>query len=221
MLSRFITLLLILVSSYAQAALFKSDNTKLLQTWLSGVHHSGYNQINGKDISISLQVLPIWRDRIDGEWLYMESSVVDSRGKPFWQRVLQLVESVNGAIRLYSYSIPRASDFTGSYYDPRILASLAPSQLSLTSGCDIVLALNATRTFVGETDPNSCRNRSQSTPPAANFFAISEFNISFVDNSYDRFGNLVSNRLDIMVTFLKVEAYKGALINHESATTAQ
>ena len=93
--------------------------------------------------------------------------------------------------------------------------------MSLTSGCDIVLALNATRTFVGETDPNSCRNRSQSTPPAANFFAISEFNISFVDNSYDRFGNLVSNRLDIMVTFLKVEAYKGALINHESATTAQ
>ena len=213
MLSRFITLLLVVASGYTQAALFKSDNTALLQMWLSGVHHSSNNQINGKNVSVSLHVLPIWQDRIDGEWLYMESSIVDSTAKPFRQRVLQLVGSVNGAIRLYSYSIPRASDFSGSYYDPAILASLAPSQLSLTSGCDIVVALNATRTFVGETDPNSCANQSLTPPAIANFFAVSEFNISFVDSNYDRLGNLVADRLDMLVTFLKVEAYKGELLS--------
>jgi hypothetical protein len=195
-----------LFSSLAYSAVFKSDNTALLSQWLAGVHQSTNDIIQGRKVNIGLQILPIWQDRIDGEWLYIESRIIGSPNKPFRQRILQLVATPNGLIRLYSYTIPRASDFAGAYYVPQVLASLTQSQLSISSNCELLIELKVTSTFVGETDAGSCLKNS-SGALLTTFFAVSAVNISFLDGGYDKFGNFLPGRLEQPVTFLKLEDY--------------
>jgi hypothetical protein len=195
-----------LFSSFAYSAVFKSENTALLREWLGGIHQSTNDIIQGRRVNIGLQILPIWQDRIDGEWLYIESRIVDSPNKPFRQRILQLVATPNGLIRLYSYTIPRASDFAGAYYFPQVLASLTQSQLSISNNCELLIELKVTSTFVGETDADSCLSR-KGRALLTTFFAVSEVNISFLDGGYDKFGNLLPGRLEEPVTFLKLEDY--------------
>ncbi len=203
---RSIVALMCLFSSFAYSAVFKSENTVLLKQWLAGTHRSTNDIIQGRAVNIGLQILPIWQDRIDGEWLYIESRIIDSPNKPFRQRILQLVATPNGLIRLYSYTIPRASDFAGAYYFPQVLASLTQSQLSISNNCELLIELKVTSTFVGETDVDSCITH-QGMPLMTTFFAVSEVNMSFLDGGYDKFGNLVPGRLDIPITFLKLEDY--------------
>ncbi|WP_232784129.1 chromophore lyase CpcT/CpeT [Moritella sp. Urea-trap-13] len=206
MILRFIVALMCLFSSFAYSAVFKSENTALLKQWLVGIHRSTNDVIQGREVNIGLQILPIWQERIDGEWLYIESNIIDSANKPFRQRILQLVATPNGLIRLYSYTIPRASDFAGAYYFPQVLASLTQSQLSISGNCELLIELKVTSTFVGETDANSCFTNSGAAL-LTTFFAVSEVNISFLDGGYDKFGNLVPGRLEVPVTFLKLEDY--------------
>ena len=206
LISRFIVALMCLFSSFAYAAVFKSENTALLKQWLVGVHRSTNDVIRGREVNIGLQVLPIWQDRVDGEWLYVEGRIIGSPRKPFRQRILQLVATPNGLIRLYSYSIPRASDFAGAYYSPQVLTSLTQSQLSISNNCELLIELKVTNTFVGETDTDSCMMKT-GIPVMTNFFAVSAVNISFLDGGYNKFGQLVSGRFDVPVTFLKIENY--------------
>jgi CpeT protein len=203
---RSIVALMCLFSSFAYSAVFKSENTTLLKQWLAGTHRSTNDVIQGRAVNIGLQILPIWQDRIDGEWLYIESNIINSPNKPFRQRILQLVATPNGLIRLYSYTIPRASDFAGAYYFPQVLASLTQSQLSISNNCELLIELKVTSTFVGETDIDSCITP-EGMPSVTTFFAVSEVNMSFLDGGYDKFGNVVPGRLDIPITFLKLEDY--------------
>ncbi|QUM82697.1 chromophore lyase CpcT/CpeT [Moritella sp. 5] len=204
---RFIVVLMCLFSSFAYSAVFKSEHTALLKQWLSGMYRSTNDVIQGRVINIDLNISPIWQDRIDGEWLYMESRITHSSNKPFRQRIIQLVATPNGLIRLYSYSIPRASDFAGAYYTPQLLTSLTQSQLSISNNCELLIELKVTYTFVGETDPDSCITHRTNTPLMTTFFAVSEVNISFLDGGYDKSGKLVPGRLDVPITFLKIEDY--------------
>jgi len=210
LISRFIVALLCLFSSFAYSGVFKSENTALLKQWLSGIHRSTNDVIQGREVRIGLQVFPIWQDRIDGEWLYMESRIVGSENKPFLQRIMQLVATPNGLIRLYSYSIPRASDFAGAYYSPQVLTSLTQSQLSISNSCELLIKFKVTRTFVGENDSESCITNSRNIPLMTKFFAVSEANISFLDSGYDKLGKLEPGRLDVPVTFLKFEDFDGS-----------
>ena len=84
-----VVILMCLFSAYANSAVVKSSNTLLLKQWLSGEHLSTNDKIQGRDVQLALQILPIWQDRIDGEWLYMESSIINSPHKPFRQRILR------------------------------------------------------------------------------------------------------------------------------------
>lgn len=204
---RFIVALMCLFSSFAYSAVFKSENTALLKQWLVGVHRSTNDVIHGRKVNIDLQVLPIWQDRIDGEWLYIESRIVNSPNKPFLQRIMQLVATPNGLIRLYSYSIPRASDFAGAYYNPPLLTSLTQSQLSIRNNCELLIDFKVTGTFVGATKTGSCLSSYNSSPLMSTFFAVSAENISFLDSGYNESGVIVPGRLDIPVTFLKFSDY--------------
>ena len=68
---RFIVALMCLFSSFAYSAVFKSEHTALLKQWLSGMHRSTNDVIQGREVNIDLNISPIWQDRVDGEWLYM------------------------------------------------------------------------------------------------------------------------------------------------------
>lgn len=204
---RFIVAMMCLFSSFAYSSIFKSENTQLLTQWLSGTHSSTNDEIQGRGVSIDLDIFPIWQDRPDGEWLYMESRVAGSSNKPFRQRILQLVATPNNLIRLYSYSIPRASDFAGAYSAPQILTSLTQSQLSISNSCELLIEFKVSGTFVGETDPNTCMLSNHNTSIITATFTVSPLNMTFLDGGYDKFGNLVPGRLDAPVNFLKRENY--------------
>ncbi|MFT5880762.1 MAG: CpeT protein [Moritella sp.] len=213
MMSRIVVVVLMCqFSVYTHSAVVKSSNTLLLKQWLSGEHHSTNDKIQDRDVQLALQILPIWQDRIDGEWLYMESSVINSPHKPFRQRILQLVDTPNNRIRLYSYSIPRASDFAGAYYEPQILSSLTLSQLTIHSGCELLIELKDTGIFVGESNAKTCVPRRMGLQFMATFFAVSEFNLSFLDRGYDKHGQLIQGSLENPVTFLKISPDLSAVI---------
>lgn len=164
-------------------AVFKSDNTQLLKQWLAGVHYSTNNTIQDKRVHIALEVLPIWQDRDDGEWLYFEGHITDSKKKPFHQRIIHLVKTLNNQIRLYNYSIPRASDFAGAYYAPDILSSLTLSQLTINNNCEFLIKLGYEGIFTGEAGSNGCDSGYSGLLFMSTSFTVSQSGISFLDGT--------------------------------------
>ena len=162
-------------------ALLQSKNTQLLKQWLTGIHQSTNDTIQNKEVDLALEVLPIWQERHDGEWLYLESRIIDSDGKPFHQRIIHLVETLSGNMRLYNYSIPRASDFAGAYYSPDILSSLTLSQLSLNSNCEFKVKLNSRDNFIARAEGERCQRGESDMLFMSTFFTISESHIAFLD----------------------------------------
>jgi hypothetical protein len=46
--------------------------------------------------SVVLHIAPIWVERIDGRWLYMEQAMADTPDKPYRQRVYRIMDEADG-----------------------------------------------------------------------------------------------------------------------------
>ena len=87
-----ISLCLILFLSSSNTVHAQSTELKSLAQWMEG-SYSTQNQ-HLKDTAnyfdIRLQIIPIWKDKKDGYWFYVEQAVADYIDKPYRQRVYHL-----------------------------------------------------------------------------------------------------------------------------------
>lgn len=190
-------------------AVFSSENTSTLENWLIGTYQSKLTQIQGQDVKINLQILPIWSDRVDGEWLYLEGQVAGNDGKPFHQRIVQLVESFNGVIRFYNYTIPRASDFQGAYFNPAILASLTPSQLTLNTRCEFIIVPEGKSEFVGKIGNEGCHKSKTGMVFTSKSFTVSKSNITLFNQINMSHPQANKPTFSPIISFSKKSSYQG------------
>ena len=128
-----------------------------LAAWLTGRFSSAAQAEAAPEdfFDIRLATAPIWTERDDGPWLYVEQAAATALDSPYRQRVYHLVRDDAG-LRSDVYTLPGDPlAYAGAADEPARLDVLAPDDLELRVGCSIHL-VRIGDAFVGATRGTGC-----------------------------------------------------------------
>ena len=119
-------------------------------SWMTGSFTSAAQAQRDPDFMvINLHMSPMWTDRTDGFWFYVEQATAATPEKPYRQRVYRVWNLDDGLVQSDVYELPGDPlRFAGAWQNPALLADLRPDQLVAREGCSITLR-EKTTTFDG------------------------------------------------------------------------
>lgn len=155
-----ITIGIMLLLTSAAAAKDKpagmNDFQRLL-SWMTGSFSSEEQaQADTSIYDIRLEMVPIWKHRSDGYWLYVEQAMAGSLDKPYRQRVYRLTQVSDTLFKSDIYSFPEPLRFAGDWKKPIPLEKLTVDSLSVRDGCAIFFRKSGDTAFVGSTLGKGC-----------------------------------------------------------------
>jgi len=140
---------------------------------------------------IRLAVVPIWEEREDGPWLYVEQAAAVSLDKPYRQRVYQLVRTGEGTIESRVFTLPDPPlRFAGAATEPAKLAGLGPGGLALRAGCAVVLRKSG-QGWTGSTVGKGCASDLRGASYATSEVTITPTEMRSWDRGFDAGGKQV------------------------------
>lgn len=141
---------------------------------------------------VRLVMTPIWTERADGPWLYVEQAVAAEAEKPYRRRVYRLVALADGTYRSDVFTLPGdPPSFAGAWRRPETWSALAPEQLTARGGCSITLRAADAHTFLGSTHDRYCPSERQGAAYATSEVAITEYGLTSWDRGFDASGRQV------------------------------
>lgn len=164
----------------------------VLAAWLSGSFSSAAQAAQDDEFrDIRLQVAPIWRERADGPWLYVEQAAATSLEAPYRQRVYHLVAHDDGSLESVVYALPHPERVVGAWRRPELLAHLTPDGLEERTGCSIRLRRRADGSFVGRTGERSCPSDLRGASHATSEVTVTAGQLVSWDRGFDADGQQV------------------------------
>lgn len=169
-----------------------------LASWMSGSFSSTAQHEATKDapedaryFDIRLHMSPIWTERDDGHWLYVEQAVASAQDRPYRQRVYR-VHAEAGGFASDVYLLPGDEKrFAGAWRRPELLATVTPESLVPREGCSIHLKRDASGAFVGSTEGDLCPSERQGAKYATSKVTITESMLTSWDQGFDASGKQV------------------------------
>jgi len=140
---------------------------------------------------ITLHMYPIWKDKKDAKYLYVEQSVTSKQDKPYRQRVYKLVDNNDGTIASYVYSIKDDSLYIGKWNEPSFFDSKNIDILDIRKGCEVILTKQSDGTFSGSTGAESCGSSLRGASYATSKVFVAEGVITSWDQGFDNSGKQV------------------------------
>jgi hypothetical protein len=163
-----------------------------LRDWMSGSFSSAAQAAADPEnyFDIRLHMAPIWTDRDDGCWLYVEQAAADSPERPYRQRVYRLRQLDDELFesRVYSFEEPLA--YAGAWRSAEPLGELTPDDLSERQGCAILLRWTGA-TFEGSTLGRLCTSSLRGAAFATSEVVIGSDRLSSWDRGFDDAGQRV------------------------------
>ena len=161
------------------------NDVKRLARWMTGTFDSSQQAADDdRYFNIRLVMLPIWTDRSDGRWLYVEQAADGSLDEPYRQRVYRLHGAGRGVVWSDVYTLPgdplAFANFWRTGDDP--FQQITPEDLTLRRGCSIRLTPADADHYAGETIGEGC----ESTLRGANYATSEVFIGADVLWSWDR-----------------------------------
>lgn len=187
------TLILLMSSSSikAQQTASKTTDFQILSQWMQGSFNSFEQSIEDEDYyNITLEMHPIWTERTDGKWLYVEQAVASMKYKPYRQRIYHLHQLSKGKIESEVYTLPEPDKYIGKYSDPSFFDSLSPTDLTIREGCSIILE-KKDDTFVGQTGETSCKSTLRGASYATSKVTVTANRLESWDQGFDDKGEQV------------------------------
>ena len=158
---------------------------EVLAEFMSGSFSSAAQaEADSSYFDIRLYMKPIWPDRSDGAWLYVEQAVAQAQDRPYRQRVYRLTEDPDGRYRSTVYELAAPLRFAGVWREADALRSLRPDSLQLREGCDIVLEPTA-EGFAGRTGDGTCPSSLRGASYATSEVEIFEDRLVSWDRGFD------------------------------------
>jgi hypothetical protein len=133
-----------------------AGDLEVLTRWMTGSFDS--SEQASKDeayFDIRLEMVPIWTEREDGPWLYVEQASAENLERPYRQRVYRLRAMEDGTFHSEVYSIPDPLRFAGHWKKDGPLSELTPDDLELREGCTVILRREK-KLFAGGTEGSGC-----------------------------------------------------------------
>lgn len=182
--------LAVVVSCHSLGSRVPHRNAHELAVWMTGSFSSEAQAIEAPDdyFDIRLFMVPIWTNRDDGAWLYVEQAAASALERPYRQRVYHLVDTEVG-VRSDVYELPGdALDFAGDWANPERFQTVAPDQLNLREGCSIFLT-EATGAYEGSTQGQGCASSLGGAAYATSEVSITKDVLTSWDRGFDSEGN--------------------------------
>jgi CpeT protein len=143
--------------------------------------------------AIDLNMVPIWTDRTDGPWLYVEQAVAEARDRPYRQRIYRLlpVHAANGRDAVLSVVHTLPGDplaFAGAWRTPEAFEAIAPGELEVLDGCSVTLEADGPGRIHGSTADRTCRSTFGGAAYTTSEVELFEDRIETLDRGYDADG---------------------------------
>ncbi len=184
-------LLVVSVASVSAVDREEVDDLRRLAAWLTGSFTStAQAEADSNFFDIRLEMVPIWTDRNDGLWMYVEQASAAALDRPYRQRVYHLTADSDGSLVSTVYSISEPLRFAGAYADTKPLNALSPDSLMLRDGCEIRMTFTD-GAFVGATGKQTCGSTLRGASWATSEVTIHADRLETLDQGWDDDGNQV------------------------------
>lgn len=114
------------------------------------IEHASYRDV-------TLRVAPIWTDRSDAHWLYVEQAMASTPQRPYRQRVYRVSQDADGTVESMVLAIPGDPlRYAGAWASPTPLNDLTPELLDPLDGCVVFLVPDGVGRYRGGTRGTGC-----------------------------------------------------------------
>ncbi len=145
----------------APTVILADDDTSDLEeltTWMAGSFSSAVQAAEDpRFFDLSLHVAPVWPDRTDGHWFYVEQAMSEYQDRPYRQRVFRVRELAPGLFENQVFTLPDPLAVVGAWLADDPLTDVTPDDLTERDGCAILLRRNGGN-FVGSTIATLCNS---------------------------------------------------------------
>lgn len=160
-----------------------------LGQWLSGSFSSQEQaQADTSYFDIRLRVVPIWTERLDGRWLYVEQARADLLDRPYRQRVYHLTRLSPELFESAVFTIPSPLRLAGAWKEAAPLGGLTPDSLQARAGCSIYLRQMKDGSFAGSTIGTDCASDLRGAAYAVSEVRITAESMTSWDRGFDAQG---------------------------------
>ncbi len=182
-----IALIALLPACGAPKSVEETSKLDRLLMWMSGSFSSAAQAKSTEGyFDIRLEMVPIWTERTDGPWMYVEQAVAAALERPYRQRVYRLRKVDDGLYESRVYAFPDAKERAGAWKKDKPLADLSPKDLEEKTGCAVLLKLRDDGAFAGGTLGMGCENTFGGAAYATSFVTVFEDRIEAWDRGYDK-----------------------------------
>ena len=181
------------LSSRIDPALPSPASVALARALVGDYSNAAQAKANPAVVELVLHVRPIWADRIDGLWLYVESALASTPDNPYRQRVYQVVDG-NEALSVDSriYDFPEnPSRYAGAWKAARPLDALSPDLLVPRAGCTTTFQRAADGSWQGAMRAGECATNHNGAAYTRSEVTLTRDALSVMDRAYDTAGNVV------------------------------
>lgn len=146
----------IICSASAQVKLAK-DDLQVLQQRMTGLFSSRAQSLEDSSYyDIALHMEPIWPERKDGYWLYVEQAMARMLEKPYRQRIYHLTRQDKYTLVSKVFELPQPLRFAGAWKNKSLLSAITVDSLIDRQGCAIYLRKDDAGNFSGSTPGKAC-----------------------------------------------------------------
>jgi hypothetical protein len=154
---------------------------------------------------IRLRMAPVWRERNDGVWLYVEQAVAAREEKPYRQRVYHLTQLSTTIFESDVYTLRSPLRFAGEWKKDRPLDGLTPDSLVSREGCSIMMRMKSQDLFSGSTIGRDCPSDLRGASYATSEVEIRPDRLTSWDRGFGDDGRQVWGALKGPYVFRKLE----------------
>ena len=129
-----------MISTFSQTLPVNQRSLKKLAKVMSGEFDSNEQaDLDKSYYHIVLRMKPIWKDRPDGYWFYVEQAVESSQHQPYRQRVYHLYLRDDTTIVSQVYELRNPTQYIGAWKNDSLPGIIATDSLIVKEGCAIYL----------------------------------------------------------------------------------
>jgi len=184
----------------------RTASVEEVAAWLSGRFSSrSQAAADPRFREVLLSVVPIWPDRTDGPWLYVEQAVATAPGRPYRQRIYQLSPTggsepagspaapghppAGGGVLSIVYEIPGDPlRYAGAWQAPHRFNDLEPGLLEVRVGCAVRLHPQGPDRYSGGTEGSGCVSTLAGAAYATSEVVLTAEWIETLDRGFDASG---------------------------------
>jgi CpeT protein len=134
---------------------------------------------------IRLKMVPIFTERKNEYWLYVEQAMSTSEDKPYRQRIYQLQwDAATNSVTSTVYTIKEGEKYYGAWQDAAKLAQIKMQDFELRKGCTIFLK-KTKKGYAGSTHKSDCESNLRGAKYATSIVKIKKKKIVSWDQGFD------------------------------------